>query len=201
MRQIRKDLTGKRFGRLLAVRPGQARGHRTYWACQCDWGGTVEVRSDGLACGDNVSCGCKKIDQLTEHGATGTPEHKTWLSMIERCHWPQHADYWRYGGRGIIVCARWRESFQNFLSDMGPRPTGMSLDRHPNNNGNYEPSNCRWATRKQQQRNMRSNRIIVVAGESLCVAEAAERYGKPRALVANRLRAGWSPAEALGLAT
>jgi len=200
----RMNLQGQRFGRLLVTEFDHAqlcpKSVRSHWKCRCDCGKETVVRSDDLRAGDNVSCGCKKIDQLTEHGGTGTPEHKVWCSMIERCHTPTHRNFSDYGGRGIKVCDAWRASFAIFLCDVGVRPSSKhSIDRYPNNNGNYEPTNIRWATRSQQLRNTRRNRIIVIEGQKLCVAEAAEKYGKSYKLVFNRISRGWSPERAVGL--
>ena len=158
------DLVGQRFGRLsvMNVEPRTGSG-RAYLRCQCDCGNQIVVRSDGLRRGDNVSCGCKKVNQLTTHGLTKTPEHKVWCSMIERCHSPTHADFICYGGRGIAVCNEWRASFTTFLRDVGNRPTAQhSIDRIDNNDG-YRPGNVRWATPAKQGRNSRTTKLTDVA--------------------------------------
>lgn len=114
--------------------------------------------------------------------------------MRERCESPKARYYHRYGGRGISVCERWLK-FENFLADMGERPPRMSLDRFPNNDGNYEPGNCRWATNLQQHRNKSSNRLISHEGETLTVTEWAERFGIQRAALYERLKRGYIPPE------
>lgn len=110
--------------------------------------------------------------------------------MKQRCYNPKKPCFLRYGGRGITVCSRWLESFENFLADMGPRPVGTSLDRI-NNGGNYEPGNCRWATAKEQQRNTRYNVKITVGGITKSVTEWSELNNIPRAAIFQRLKLGW----------
>ena len=121
-------------------------------------------------------------------------EQGIWYGMVFRCTNEKYDRYMDYGGRGIKVCDRWigEEGFKNFLSDMGPRPSSRhTIDRYPNNNGDYEPSNCRWALPKQQSRNMRSNAFYEFDGESLCISEWAERYGIGPQVLARRIKLGW----------
>lgn len=125
-----------------------------------------------------------------------TPEYAAWADMVQRCTNPKNRGWARYGGRGIEVCDRWRENFEAFAADMGPRPDGHSLDRI-DNDGPYSPENCRWSTEKRQQRNKRNNRGLTIGGETMCIAAWAERAGLPRYLVASRLRSGWAPAVAV----
>jgi len=125
---------------------------------RCDCGTEKIVRTTYLLSGRTGSCGCWRADQcsksFTSHGKTGTPEHKTWVGMIGRCHVPANNAFEGYGGKGISVCTRWRESFEAFFEDMGPKPKGHTIDRI-NSSGNYEPGNCRWATQTEQSRNRR----------------------------------------------
>lgn len=156
-----RDLAGQRFGRLVAIRLGEhiyVSGHkRRMWECLCDCGNTVTVISLNLMSGASKSCGCLRIDRITNHGKTSSPEYKSWSSMIQRCTNPANARYEGYGARGIKICDQWM-SFENFYADMGDRPSiNHSLDRI-NNDGNYDPGNCRWATRSEQQRNKRPPR-------------------------------------------
>lgn len=127
-----------------------------------------------------------------------TTEYRAWKAMMERCYRVNNPKYPRYGGRGIVVCKRWRNSFSNFLKDMGPRPTGLSLDRE-NNDGNYTPKNCRWANRIQQGRNTSLNRIVVFNGEKMPLATACEKAGLRYGLVKRRLQIGWDADKALTL--
>ncbi len=125
-----------------------------------------------------------------------TSEYATWAVMLQRCNNPRNKKFPRYGARGITVCERW-QSFSNFLADMGPRPTtGHSLDRI-DNNGNYEPGNCRWATRSEQQRNTSTNHSVTFQGETLCLTAWAERTGISFSALKCRFRNGWSAEKAL----
>lgn len=131
------------------------------------------------------------------HGMTDSPEYRSWQRMKERCSNPRADSYHRYGGSGIKVCDLWIGSFEAFLADMGPRPSlNHSIDR-TDNERNYEPGNCRWATRKEQNRNQRSNRIVELGGERISLAEAAERAGVEYFKARDRLNRGWSVDRAL----
>jgi hypothetical protein len=156
------DLTGQRFGRwtVLALSEG---GHNARWLCTCDCGTTRPVTGKSLRGGVSTSCGCRTREvssaRLTKHGHTRgyteTRAYRAWRAMINRCTNPNDESWEYYGGRGIKICRRWRRSFKAFYADMGDPPPGMTLDRWPNNDGNYEPGNCRWATPKQQRANQR----------------------------------------------
>lgn len=133
---------GQRFSKLTVARNGGSAVHYT-WQCKCDCGKLTFATAASLTRGLRKSCGCAK----KQHGRS--PEWVSWRCMIARCTYPQDKSYAHYGGSGITVCERWM-TFGNFLEDMGKRPLGMTLDRFPNRNGNYEPGNCRWATTKEQ---------------------------------------------------
>lgn len=131
------------------------------------------------------------------HFARNTPEYRAWRDAKSRCNNPNHAGHKNYGGRGITMCKRWQESFQSFLDDMGQRPTAQhTLDRI-DNEGNYEPGNCRWATWTEQHRNRRNSRLLTCQGETLPMCAWAEKYGIATAAIANRIESGWSVERAI----
>lgn len=157
-----KNLTGQRFGRLITIFPTKGRIKRSIvWCCLCSCGEKCFIDSDSLHSGRIRSCGCLQKELLikrnTKHGMHGTPTYRSWRSMLSRCENPSFREYKYWGGRGITVCDEWHK-FENFYEDMGLRPKGTSLDRWPNNEGNYKSTNCRWATTKEQRSNQRDRR-------------------------------------------
>lgn len=141
---------GDKFGKLTAVEiAGRSKCRRVLWKCRCDCGGETVVMASNLKNGNSRTCGCSRIT----HGATDTPTYRSWHSMIHRCSSPYTNGYENYGGRGIKVCPEWSD-FEQFLADMGERPAGKTLDRI-DPDGDYEPSNCRWATPVEQAANKR----------------------------------------------
>lgn len=134
----------------------------------------------------------KKNHHKKTHGMTESPEYVAWCCMKQRCEYPPFPQWADYGGRGISVCSRWRDSFENFYTDMGPRPSPKhSIDRI-DNNGDYEPGNVRWSTHRQQQNNMRSNRLITYNGETLTMAQWSRKLSINYLTLSNRLnRNGW----------
>lgn len=134
--------------------------NRTYLKCRCSCGAIKEILEQNVKNGNSTNCG-HIPRKVKSHKKCGTSEYYTWCSMKNRCFDKGSKVYKYYGGRGVTVCDRWIKSFENFLSDMGPRPEGMTLDRI-NNNGNYEPSNCRWASRSVQQFNKRTAGFVKV---------------------------------------
>lgn len=207
----RDELTGARFGRLaveslsgIVVTPGGTR--RTAWLCRCECGKAAIVRGLDLKQGKVVSCGCYRDENTARrrriHGHTTdgrlSREYQSWAHAKRRCASANDAQYRNYGARGITMCDRWRDSFEAFYSDMGNCPAGLELDRI-DNDGNYEPGNCRWATRQQQNSNQRRNRLVTLRGEAMTVAEASRRVGIESYLVYGRLNNGWSVERALGI--
>ena len=178
------DITGNRYG-MLVVTQYMGSGK---WSCLCDCGRRSVVAGHHLKSGSTKSCGCRQRavlgESTTRHGLRSHPLYRTWRGMRGRCNNPNHADYRYYGGRGIKVCERWGK-FENFLADMGERPEGCSLDRI-DVNGNYEPSNCRWASNSEQRRN--SRRSIFIDGKNL--ADLAEETGTKYGTLYNRYMRG-----------
>lgn len=154
----RLDITGHIFGRLTAIKStGQIATSGYLWECQCTCGNTVTIAISTLRRGSTKSCGCLRkemgIENKTTHGMSKTREHNIWVKMVQRCTNPNDVGYKNYGGRGIQVCDRWHNSFEAFYADMGPS-NGLSIDRR-DNDGNYEPGNCRWTNMSIQNLNKR----------------------------------------------
>jgi len=195
------DLTGQQFGRLTVIKRVENGNHgKVRWLCQCDCGKNSIVISGGLRNKNTQSCGCLNKEILTKHGHASyhkSKTYKTWNDMIQRCINPNCKAYKDYGGRGIQVCKRWLK-FENFLQDMGEKPEGLTLDRI-DNDGDYRPENCRWATRKEQNRNSRHNRLITINGNTKCLSEWCNFYNINYHKIYMRLHHGWSPEEAFEL--
>lgn len=199
------DLTGQRFGRLVATNDaGRSRSGKVLWRVRCDCGSGKIVVGGDLRSGRTTSCGCYSSEVVSQrnetHGMTKTPEYTAWVSMIVRCKYPSATGFERYGGRGITVCEEWARSFEAFYAYVGPRPSPRhSLDRYPNVNGNYEPGNVRWASTIEQARNKRSTVTVTVGSETRPLAEWCERQGLKYSIVKDRIhKLGWDPVRALG---
>lgn len=194
------DLTGRRFGRLIVLRKVTVPGARNaMWECRCDCGALTTGAGANLG-KTKFSCGCMQsengaksleVNRLARpnlHGESHSHEYKTWAGMKGRCLNPNNPKYPRYGGRGIKVCKRWADSFENFLEDMGPKPSPIhSIDRI-NNDGNYEPKNCHWATVSTQTRNRRTTRYVKIDGVSLCIRDWEARLGLRLGTIHERCR-------------
>jgi hypothetical protein len=162
-RHWRENLVGRRFNHFTVLAKTKKRygvQKRIVWRCRCDCGKVVDVSGDRLRYGIKKSCGCSTMENRTRHGMTKSPTYFSWSNMKQRCTNPKHTGYKSYGGRKepgpVLVCERWlgKHGFENFLADLGPRPKGLSLERQ-DPNGNYEPGNCAWANKCQQELNKR----------------------------------------------
>jgi hypothetical protein len=178
---------------------------RSLLSCRCDCGTVHKVRKSDLRRGHSKSCGCLALDRSVAacktHGQATigkvTAEYRAWLAMKGRCYNPLNAKFSRYGERGITVCARWLNSFENFLSDMGPRPTKAHSLNRKNNDGDYSPSNCEWATAVEQANNKSTTFFLDCKGLRLPLSVWARIVGKKRGTIKRRLLLGLSPEEAL----
>ena len=196
-----KDLKGMYFGRWKVIeKTGGSKNGFVLWKCRCQCGTKRIIPSGKLVNNETKSCGCLARELSTKHGKSQTSIYRIHYHIIDRCYNPKDKAYHYYGGRGITVCDRWlgKDGFVNFLKDMGDRPKGRSLDRI-DNNGNYEPSNCRWATKKEQARNTRRNRLLSLNGETRCIGEWAEILNTKYLIIFKRKTRGWSDKEALTL--
>lgn len=196
---VKNDLTGKRFGNLTVLYDTGIRtksGH-VYWMCKCDCGNLTSVQGKHLISGNIKSCGCKHFEACKTHGKTNTRLYHIWCTMKARCIRKTDHKYNRYGGRGIKICDEWMnfEPFYNWAMSNGYNEN-LSIDRI-DNNGNYEPSNCRWATPVQQANNRSENRIIEYKGEKMTVSDASRKYNVPYRLLYGRIHRGWGANRAI----
>lgn len=194
-----------RFGRLTVIGDAEdylsPSGHKVRRATfLCDCGNIAAKRISEVRRGLSMSCGCYHSEKIRRHGhaaaGNGTPEYRTWTAMKYRCTNPRCKMWPDYGGRGITMCARWMNSFEAFLEDMGPRPEGCTIDRI-DNDGPYTPENCRWATKREQAANRRSSVMVDFNGRRMTLKDAASVAGVEYAKVHSRLRAGWTLERAL----
>ena len=195
------DISGKRFGRLTAIRPTQGRdsGGRVLWEFMCDCGTTKVIRPNGVIEGRVQSCGCLHKEKAAQqgrskrtHGREPQRLYNIWCGLKERCYNVNSPKYMNYGRRGITVYDGWMHDFKA-LKDWAMAngyKDGLTIDRI-DNDGNYEPSNCRWATQKQQQRNRSNNHVIEIDGVRACISEHAERLGISVNTLKNRVRCGY----------
>lgn len=169
------DLSGQRFGRLVALTPmpPKKKGGSTRWLCRCDCGNESTPATAQLRRNRAKSCGCLQIESVrssnTTHGQYKSPEYRAWVALVSRCTIRTNGSFPNYGGRGISVCERWSD-FSAFLQDMGQRPKGTTIDRI-DNNGNYEPSNCRWATKEEQESNKRTTVLVTFNGKTMTYSQ------------------------------
>lgn len=200
--RIAKDFTPETFGRLTTIGPkfllpfGNRGRRQAFQVCKCSCGTIIVLQHGLLKRSSTRSCGClqKELASIRRktHGLSRSPEYRTWVNINYRCYNSNYTSYKNYGGRGIAVCDRWREpddkGFLNFLADMGKRPSKQHSIERENNNGNYEPGNCRWATRHEQNRNQRSNVNLTYNGKTQCIADWEKEFSLGRAVLRNRLK-------------
>lgn len=201
----RKDLTGKRFGRLVCLRDaGRDQSRCVLWHCKCDCGRVITVRSNSLLTGNTQSCGClqreaarREAASRTTHNACYTRVYRIWAHLKERCLNPNCKSYRRYGGRGIAVCDQWLE-FEHFhrWAMANGYADNLTIDRI-DNDGPYSPENCRWVGKVTQANNTCLNHVIHYRGERMTVAQAARRFKIPATRLYGRLQAGWTIERAL----
>lgn len=199
------NLAGETFGKITIISyEGKDHKGNTYWNCVCSCGNKMTIRGECVKSGRTVSCGKGKCSpkhkEPENRKATGkTSPHnytyRSWNSMMKRCYSRNSNRFHSHGGRGIVVCDRWH-TFSNFVEDMGERPQGLSIDRI-NNNGNYEPGNCRWATPKEQARNTRRSIMIEYDGQTKSLPEWCEILGLNYKSILARVENGWNHKEAL----
>lgn len=209
MKGVFADQAGQTYGRLTGIR--KADGRKYLWKCACGTEKVIQTRH--VISGATRSCGCllrettakrmrthgHTVGSGKERGSDRRPPSRTyriWANMLTRCHNPKAPQWIDYGSRGVSVCDQWRTSFAQFLADMGEAPPDCSIDRI-DNNGNYEPSNCRWATAHTQARNRRSNRRLTAWGETKTLSGWAQHCGLHPTTIHNRLERGWALEAAL----
>jgi hypothetical protein len=171
------------------------------WLCRCDCGNEIGVITSYLTSGDTKSCGCLMPETTAArnltHGLSHSPEYRVWNAMRDRCTNPNDKSFANYGGRGITVCERWRDSFEDFITDMGRRPSPKHTIERMNNDGPYASWNCRWALNTEQSRNRRGRHWITFNGRTLILAEWGRETGLGYDVVKVRLQRGWSIERAL----
>lgn len=188
-----QNITGRVFGKLLVLHGGLP----TMAIVQCVCGVVKEVFKSNLLRGLTQSCGSVVCREAKTHGQTNTKTYHVYVAMIQRCHNPNNCNYYKYGARGIRVCARWRKGFEFFFADMGHSPDGLQLERMNNEKG-YCPSNCRWASPQEQSRNTRRNVKVTINGKTKVLADWAAENGINRSTAYKRInRSGWTPKRAV----
>lgn len=196
------DLTNRRFNRLTALERVLNQGKKVVWKCKCDCGNITYVSTSNLTCNRTKSCGCLKDEKLIQRSTTHNQRHtklyEVWKTMKQRCFNPNNSSYKNYGGRGIIVCDNWKNSFQSFYdwSIQNGYKTNLSIDRI-NNNKDYCPENCRWADRQTQSNNTRTNHYITCNNETKTLADWVRSSNLKYGCVFNRIKKGWSIDKAL----
>jgi hypothetical protein len=190
----RRDLTGMIFGRYTVLERLNVKESK--WLCKCSCGNIREVYQANLVRNHSQSCGCLSVERISKlnlsHGLAQSPEYKVWRTMKARCYSPNNLKFKNYGGRGITICPEWLNSFAQFISDMGRRPSEKhSIDRI-DVNGNYEPDNCKWSTPIEQGRNKRNTHYLDTEWGLISIAEASEKSGVKIGTIHRRIKYGFS---------
>ena len=201
---MRKQIikAGDKFNKLTAIKfSHKGKGYRKYWLFKCDCGNEKVIYVNNVKSGHAKSCGCslkENCGRTITHGMARTKSYSSWEAMKNRCLNKNNSAYKNYGGRGIKICPEWlgKDGIKNFYEDMGERPENKFLDRI-NNNGNYEPTNCKWSTMKEQQNNRSNNHLITFKGKTQNIKQWSEELGIKYSIIHGRLRYGWSIERAL----
>lgn len=189
------DLTGQTYNFLTVLREVETRKGLRFWECRCDCGTITVVQQGAIRSGNTKGCGCRV--NAPKHGMSKTPTFSSWVNMKSRCLYEKAPNYAEYGGRGITVCDRWLESFENFLADMGVAPPKHSIERL-DVNGNYDPSNCKWATKSEQNNNKRTNHVLTYQGRTQTATQWARELHMSKSVILGRLnRSGWTVEQTL----
>lgn len=194
-----EDLTGRKYPWFTVVSssPVKNKYNKTLWLCWCKCGNTFKATTSAINSGNNTSCGCMKNKAHITHGKTKSPEYAIWQGMLQRCTNTNSTGYANYGARGIKVCDRWLESFENFLADMGFRPSRKHSIERTDNDGDYCPENCKWALPIEQLNNRRNNVYYTYNGVKRTLSQLAREYNINRATLAVRLKRGATIEEAI----
>lgn len=189
------DISGSKYGKLTVIkRSHQNKEKRWAWLCVCECGNKTTAYKNQLDNGHKISCGCYHPRPTLKHGKRSHNLYSTWVDMVSRCKNPKNTEYKNYGGRGVTVCDRWLD-INNFIEDVGSRPSKKhSIDR-VDNSGPYAPWNFRWATKKEQGRNTRKTIFLTYEGERMALADWADKVGEQRRTLYMRYRRGWSDEE------
>jgi len=190
------DLSGLRFGRLLVLERAGINSHNhPLWLSLCDCGNTKKAQGENLRDGVTKSCGCLSAElskrRMTKHGLAKSPVFRAWIMMRQRCTNKSNKSYHNYGGRGIKVCKRWLNSFENFYKDVGSPPSPNHQIDRIDNDGDYTPKNCKWSTQVEQNNNRRSNHFIFACGKRGTIAQFSRLFGIKPATIRRRLSVGW----------
>lgn len=193
----KRDLTGMRMGRLVAIKQAdhKAKGGQILWECKCDCGNEVLVTTSNFTRGNSTSCGCKRTEH--KYGDKSTKRmriYKIYYAILQRCFNPNSKAYKWYGGRGITICAEWKDSFESFMSWalLNGYSDSLTIDRI-DHEGNYEPNNCRWITQAEQLNNTRSNIVITCDGKTMDLMQWSRHLGVSYDMLRSRHRLGWDP--------